>query len=336
MDERFPWGWFGAGLTSDIPRGAAMPATVNGRELAVYRTAAGALVALDAHCPHLGAHMGRGGTVEGDTLRCHFHGFCFDAEGRCVRTGYGTKPPPKARVRGYPVLDFGGVVVVWFEPDGRAPSYTPTLPDADGWCDPRGHSWTFTGRPQEIAENSVDLGHLGVVHGYERTEIVGDVRVEGPVLHAEIRFWRPLPLYGRRGPLAEQHARITQYGLGLAHVENVTPSIGARSRFVIASTSLDAARVALHTSVAIRSLRHLPRLGALQGALPTGSLDELAMRSLLASFIGDIEQDVPVWSHKRYLERPALAEGDGPIGRYRSWARQFYTAPRPAEPTDAA
>jgi len=31
-----------------------------------------------------------------------------------------------------------------------------------------------------------------------------------------------------------------------------------------------------------------------------------------------------VWQHKRYVQPPILAEGDGPAGKYRQWARQFY------------
>lgn len=54
---------------------------------------------MDAYCPHLGAHLGIGGTVEGETLRCPFHAFRFDTGGVCVATGYGTKPPPTARAR---------------------------------------------------------------------------------------------------------------------------------------------------------------------------------------------------------------------------------------------
>ena len=38
-----------------------------------------------------------------------------------------------------------------------------------------------------------------------------------------------------------------------------------------------------------------------------------------------IDQDIPIWEGKRYLSRPGLAEDDGPIMRFRHWARQFYT-----------
>lgn len=328
MSETFPWGWFGVGFTRDLPARAAIPATVNGRELAVYRAASGSIVALDAHCPHLGAHMGRGGTVEGDELRCHFHGFCFDASGQCTRTGYGKRVPPKAVVRSYPAMDFGGVIAVWFDPEGRPPVWTPTFPDTDGWCEPRGSLWTFASRPQEVAENAVDIGHLSVVHGYTDARVHGDVRFDRFVLTGELRFSRRLPLFGRRGPLAESQARVTQHGLGLAVVETLTPALGIETRFVVATTALDANTVALRTTASIRSLRYhraLRRIGAL---LPTRLIDRLAMRSLHKSFEADVAQDVPIWSHKRALERPAIAEGDGPIGKYRGWARRYYTAPR--------
>ena len=37
-----------------------------------------------AHCPHQGAHLGHGGRIEDGCLRCPFHAFYFDPDGRCV------------------------------------------------------------------------------------------------------------------------------------------------------------------------------------------------------------------------------------------------------------
>jgi hypothetical protein len=46
------------------------------------------------------------------------------------------------------------------------------------------------------------------------------------------------------------------------------------------------------------------------------------------AFMGEIKrqlgQDIPIWEHKRYVERPVLCDGDGPIGVFRQWCRQFY------------
>jgi hypothetical protein len=44
----------------------------------------------------------------------------------------------------------------------------------------------------------------------------------------------------------------------------------------------------------------------------------------------DVEDELQVLEHKRYLDRPALAAGDGPIMNVRRWCRQFYAA-APAE-----
>jgi hypothetical protein len=38
-----------------------------------------------------------------------------------------------------------------------------------------------------------------------------------------------------------------------------------------------------------------------------------------------LEQDIPIWEHKVYFDRPVLCDGDGPIGLFRKWSRQFYS-----------
>jgi hypothetical protein len=53
----------------------------------------------------------------------------------------------------------------------------------------------------------------------------------------------------------------------------------------------------------------------------TERIAELNERITRAQF----EQDVPIWEHKCYRARPALAEGDGPVAEYRRWFSQFYS-----------
>jgi hypothetical protein len=58
-----------------------------------------------------------------------------------------------------------------------------------------------------------------------------------------------------------------------------------------------------------------------------GSVD--ATRGVGRAFVAEIErqfaQDIPIWEHKTFLERPNLCDGDGPIGALRRWSRQFYS-----------
>ena len=39
---------------------------------------------------------------------------------------------------------------------------------------------------------------------------------------------------------------------------------------------------------------------------------------------GGVEQDIPIWNHKRCVDDPILCDGDGPIAKYRKWFSQFY------------
>lgn len=44
------------------------------------------------------------------------------------------------------------------------------------------------------------------------------------------------------------------------------------------------------------------------------------------AYVSDFARDFPIWENKKYLTRPALAKGDGPVGLFRRWCSQFYAA----------
>jgi 3-ketosteroid 9alpha-monooxygenase subunit A len=55
-----------------------------GKDLVLFRGGDGALGLLDAYCPHLGAHLGVGGSVSADgCIQCPFHGWKFGTDGKC-------------------------------------------------------------------------------------------------------------------------------------------------------------------------------------------------------------------------------------------------------------
>ncbi|UCF48982.1 MAG: Rieske 2Fe-2S domain-containing protein [Myxococcales bacterium] len=58
--------------------------SVAGEELIARTDTTGDVRVFDAYCPHQGAHLGHGGRLDDDCLRCPFHGFYFDTQGRCV------------------------------------------------------------------------------------------------------------------------------------------------------------------------------------------------------------------------------------------------------------
>jgi phenylpropionate dioxygenase-like ring-hydroxylating dioxygenase large terminal subunit len=84
--ERFPFtahpkGWYVIALSEEIDKGALIQLRYFGRDLIAYRGDSGRVYVTDAYCPHLGAHLGYGGRIEGETIRCPFHGWRFDGGG---------------------------------------------------------------------------------------------------------------------------------------------------------------------------------------------------------------------------------------------------------------
>jgi nitrite reductase/ring-hydroxylating ferredoxin subunit len=123
-----PFGWFSVGYVEDFPTGSARATYYFDRHLVAWRDDRGEMHVQDAFCPHLGAHLGHGGTVEGCELRCPFHGWKFDAEGTNTDIPYSDRVNRKAQLRTYPVAERNGFVLVWYHPDEKPPSW-------DEWAD---------------------------------------------------------------------------------------------------------------------------------------------------------------------------------------------------------
>ena len=87
----YPHGWFAVGYSADIRTRPSQEAAYFGHELVLFRTMSGKAALFDAYCPHLGAHLGHGGTVTGESIRCPFHGLCFDLKGECTFSPHDNK-----------------------------------------------------------------------------------------------------------------------------------------------------------------------------------------------------------------------------------------------------
>lgn len=113
MERPMGNGWFAVAWSDEIPVGGVEPLLVSGREYVLYRDEVGAPHVLDAHCRHLGAHLGYGGVVEGTGLRCPFHGWCWQPDGTCSDVPYSTtkKVPAGARIGSWPAADCSGVTL---------------------------------------------------------------------------------------------------------------------------------------------------------------------------------------------------------------------------------
>ena len=63
----------------------------------------------------------------GKCIECPFHGWQFDGEsGECSKIPYSSsKIPAQAKVKVWPSLEFNGFILVWYDAEGREPSWFP-------------------------------------------------------------------------------------------------------------------------------------------------------------------------------------------------------------------
>lgn len=313
----FPTGWYAVAFSSELATGAVLTRQLAGREVIAYRTQADVANVMNAHCPHLGAHLGMGGEVDGDFIRCPFHGFCFDTDGTCVSTGYGTTPPAGLAATTWQVRETDGVLYVWAGNDN--PDWTPPELGDEGWSPLVFDTFSLRDHPQETTENSVDLGHFAIVHGYRSVDIIEPVRTDGPQL--SIGYSAERSTFGISTAF---EYRIDIHGLGYSRVDLMIPKENLAFQLFILATPTDAEHVDLRIGVRIQSFSNRRPTRRILRALPKRWGETIVSRLVAREVLRDAKSDFPIWENKAYIHPPRLAEGDGPIGVYRKWARQFY------------
>ena len=131
--ERF---WHPVCAASEVGAGPRF-AELLGRPLTVVRLG-GELACFDDVCRHMGASLSLASVVpgpdgDGPVLRCAYHGWSYDASGRCVDipARRGVPIPRDARVRGYPARERYGLVWVCLAGAAEAAAGIPEFPEYD-------------------------------------------------------------------------------------------------------------------------------------------------------------------------------------------------------------
>jgi len=198
----FPQSWYLVAPSKSLRKGGVLSLEFLGQPLVLFRTSAGVVHAMDAHCAHMGAHLGKGKVIN-DCLRCPLHHWTYDGNGRCA-TGFagpgnrngdfggcqtGPSPQPSPGVPGegvrgaqrtWPVEERFGNIFLF---NGVRPLFEfPSFEFA-----PENELRTRIGRPVHLrcawvalAANAFDMQHLSVVHG---RELVDAAKVEHPDPH---------------------------------------------------------------------------------------------------------------------------------------------------------
>jgi phenylpropionate dioxygenase-like ring-hydroxylating dioxygenase large terminal subunit len=162
--EFLPKGWFWLLNSKELNTGSAKAVHFAGHDLAVFRGEDGQVRALEAYCPHMGAHLGDG-LVQGNSLRCLFHNWQFNGEGQCTAIPTQKQTAHVRRLKSFKCEEKYGLVWIWTgEPEET--ETIPVPPELRGMevASARGTPFTKNCHPNVVMINAIDANHFNTVH----------------------------------------------------------------------------------------------------------------------------------------------------------------------------
>jgi len=322
-NKGYPSGWFQIAWVGELAPAEVRPIRYFGRDLILYRGAEGTHHVLDAHCLHMGAHLGYGGRVMKDSIVCPYHGWRWGPDGRNEMMPAERRANEECRLKSWKTVVANEIVWVWFDEAGREPFF-PTPTDLPGVAAGKRHHlypncvkvWrNVKVKPQYIPENNVDIEHLRWIHKAKGPIEPLGVEEDGCLLRVTNRI---VYGYGKKetrltpeGPLAVDVC-AELWGLGFQYTFFPIPDDAVS---IQAQTPIDLEHCDMFQSVLVY------RDDNIDAAAPPTGMAEARVREQLVQ----IERDIPIWEHMKYLAQPNLMSGEREtMTTIRAWARKFY------------
>lgn len=240
--------WYVAGWSTEFTRTPA-ERVILGRNLVFYRTEEGRPVALHNRCPHRSFPLSKG-HLEGDNLRCGYHGLVFDPCGVCVEVPSQDIAPRGIGVRAYAVAERKPFVWIWMGASDAADE--AAIPDT-GWLD--SPDWSYASSYIHLKsnyvglhENLLDLTHFTYLHPttlgtpeYARTPFTVDTAGDRVRISRFVPECDPPPIYaGPTGLTGKKMSRLTTsefvspaFHGASAVLADLRPDPGARREFTV-------------------------------------------------------------------------------------------------------
>lgn len=195
--------WYVASWSQDLEADKPFSIDILGELIVIWRNGDGAVSALEDRCVHRLAPLSLG-RCEGGKLRCLYHGFLYERDGRVTEIPGQDIIPAHAKVKSYPVVEKHSWIWVWM---GDPDKVDETLvPPAVGFDDPnyilgRGHL-DYAAEARLISDNLCDFSHLTFVHAnsFGAGADFADSTPKIEALERGVRFSRWIT--GTKGPAA--------------------------------------------------------------------------------------------------------------------------------------
>ncbi len=185
--------WYVAAWDYELAEGALISRAIMNEPVVIYRAGDGGLVAMADRCPHRSAPLSLG-RLEGDEVRCMYHGLKFARTGACTEIPGQDMIPATAKVKTYPVVQRHSWIWVWMGDPAAADE--ALIPAAVGFDDPnwvlRSGHLDYEASYLLINDNLTDFTHLSYVHAesFGATEAFARTRPTVEILERGVRIWR--------------------------------------------------------------------------------------------------------------------------------------------------
>ncbi|WP_304349283.1 Rieske 2Fe-2S domain-containing protein [Comamonas testosteroni] len=322
----FPRGWFMVAHSKAVNTDKPHQLRFFGQDFALYRgKTSGKVVLLDAYCPHMKTSLaapnttsyvvidGGGTNVEGDSIRCPYHGWRFGSDGKCNDIPYHEGPiPANAAVKSWTLEEKYGAIWVWYDPEGGAPDHE--LPKVSEWDDPHfiNGEWDALGElnqhPQEVVDNIADYGHLAPIHGSTVKKYENEFKGIHAIQRQACGHRRFESADGNEN-LMETDTSYHGPGILLAKVSGMFNSL-----MMIMHTPVDDGKIKVWHNLLVR-ISH-------EGKPTPSDLSEA--QKFQKDSLDSFSQDFEIWTQKGPCLNPLFIPSDGAFLKARIWYKQFY------------
>ncbi len=160
--------WQPAALVEELPPERPIKAlTLLGEHLVLYRDEQGRYGLLGRHCSHRGADLSYG-RLENGGLRCLYHGWLYNVEGRCLEQPAEPENSQfcdKIRHLAYPCEVRNGIIFAYM-----GPGTPPSFPAYDCFAAPDTFTFAFKGLIDcnwlQALEGGIDPSHVSFLHRF--------------------------------------------------------------------------------------------------------------------------------------------------------------------------
>jgi phenylpropionate dioxygenase-like ring-hydroxylating dioxygenase large terminal subunit len=227
--------WYVAGFSTDL-QDKPVARTFLNQKVVLFRTADGNVAALEDRCSHRSLPLSCG-SVEGNAIRCGYHGLLYERSGQCIEVPGQERVPTKAKVRSYYLVEQNQMLWIWMpKEEGGAP--TKEAPIYSFHDDPRYKfgtgSYHYHAPWQLIHDNLMDLSHLGYVHlktigGNARMHMSAEMKVtqdgDSVKVVRQMPGSVPPPTYLAAWPFGDKCDRWQEIEFDLSHLRIWTGAV---------------------------------------------------------------------------------------------------------------